>query len=47
MSTSSLKIIYHAFFHSAMGYGITFWGNVLHSSTILAWKKMHLELWKD
>jgi len=27
MSASSLKMIYHTFFHSAMSYGIIFWGN--------------------
>ena len=39
MSASSLKIIYHAFFHSAMSYGIIFWGNLLHSSTIFSMPK--------
>ena len=36
LSASSLKIIYHAFFHSAMWYGILFWGNSSHSSTIFS-----------
>jgi hypothetical protein len=39
MSALSLKMIYHAFFHSVMSYGIIFWGNLLHSSTIFACKK--------
>jgi len=34
MFASSLKIIYHAFFHSAMSYGITFCGKVWRSSII-------------
>jgi len=44
MSTSSLKMIYHAFFHSSMGYGIIFWGNSLCSSTILACKKKAIRI---
>ena len=36
MSASSLKMIYHAFFHSAMSYGIIFWGNMSQSSTIFS-----------
>jgi hypothetical protein len=40
MSTSSLKMIYYAFFHLAMSYGIMFWGNLSHSSMIFRlWKK--------
>ena len=34
ISASSLKMIYYAFFHSAMSYGIIFWGNSLHISLI-------------
>ena len=32
----SLKIIYHAFFHPAMSYGIVLWGNSSHSSIIFS-----------
>jgi len=32
MSASSLKVIYYAFFHAAMRYGIIFCGNSSHSS---------------
>jgi len=34
MFASSLKVIYYAFFHSVMSYGIIFWGNWSHSSII-------------
>jgi len=36
MSASALKMIYHAFFHSAMSYRIIFWGNSSHSFTIFS-----------
>jgi hypothetical protein len=39
MSTSSLKLIYHAFFHSVMSYGIIFWWNSSHSSIIFRIQK--------
>jgi len=39
MSASSLKMIYYAFFHSAMSYRIIFWGNSSHSSTIFSMQK--------
>ena len=39
MSAPSLKIIYYAFYHSVMNYGIIFWGNSWHSSIILDYKK--------
>jgi len=29
MSASSFKVIYHAFFHSVMSYGIIFWGKLV------------------
>ena len=48
MSAPSLKIIYYAFFHSVMIYGIIFWGNSSHRSLIFRIKKKRqLELWKD
>ena len=39
MSAPSLKIIYFAFFHSVMSYGIIFWGNSWHSSIIFRLQK--------
>jgi len=39
MSVSSLKVIYFAFFHSVMSYGIIFWGNSSHSSIIFRIQK--------
>jgi hypothetical protein len=47
MSASSLKMIYYAFFHSAMSDGIIFWGNSSHSSIIFRLQKRQLESWKD
>jgi hypothetical protein len=48
MSASSLIMIYYTFFHSAMSYGIIFWGNSSHSSIIFRLqKKRQLESWKD
>jgi hypothetical protein len=39
MSASSLKVIYYAFLHSAMSYGIIFWRNSSHSSIIFRIRK--------
>jgi hypothetical protein len=39
MFASSLKVIYYAFFHSTMSYGIIFWGNSLHSPIIFRIQK--------
>jgi len=39
MSASSLRKIYYAFFHSVMSYGIMFWGNSSHGSTIFKIQK--------
>jgi hypothetical protein len=48
MSASLLKVIYYAFFHSVMSYGIIFWRKSSHSSIIFRiQKKRQLELWKD
>ena len=39
MSVSSLKVVYYAFFHLVMSYGIIFWGNSSHSSIIFRIQK--------
>jgi hypothetical protein len=39
MSAWSLKVIYYAFFHLVMSYGIIFWANLLHSSIIFRIQK--------
>jgi hypothetical protein len=31
MSQETLKMVYHAYFHSIMNYGLIFWGNSSHS----------------
>ena len=47
ISALSLKMIYHALFHSPMSYGIIFRGTSSHSSTIFSMQNWQLELWKD
>ena len=44
MSASSLKVIYYAFFHSVMSYGIIFWGNLSHSSIIFRIQKKAIRI---
>jgi hypothetical protein len=34
MSQETLKMVYHAYFHSIMNYGLIFWGNSSHSVNI-------------
>ena len=44
MSASSLKVIYCAFFHLAMSYGIIFCGNSSHSSIIFRIQKKTIRI---
>jgi len=44
MSAMALKMIFHAFFHSAMSYGIIFWGKLLHSFTIFSMQKKTIRI---
>jgi hypothetical protein len=34
VSIDTMKIIYHACFHSIMAYGIMFWGNSTHADSL-------------
>jgi hypothetical protein len=38
LSNDALKMVYYAFFHSIMSYGLIFWGNTTHSRYIF---KLH------
>jgi len=44
MSASSLKMIYHAFFHLVMSYRIIFRGKSSHSSTIFSMQKKAIRI---
>ena len=44
MSASSLKMIYYAFFYSAMSCGIIFWRNSPHSSIIFKSQKKAIRI---
>ncbi|PNF17558.1 hypothetical protein B7P43_G15556, partial [Cryptotermes secundus] len=39
MSQETLKMVYHAYFHSIMNYGLIFWGNSSHSVIIFKIQK--------
>jgi hypothetical protein len=44
LSLNSLKIIYHAYFHSVMTYGLIFWGTSTYSTDIFKLQKQDLEI---
>jgi hypothetical protein len=39
LSSDALKMVYYAFFHSIMSYGLIFWGNTTHSRYIFKLQK--------
>jgi hypothetical protein len=39
LCTDALKMVYYAFFHSIMSYGLMFWGNTNHSMCIFKLQK--------
>jgi hypothetical protein len=39
MSQETLKMVYYAYFHSTVNYGLTFWGNSSHSVKIFKIRK--------
>ena len=39
LSQDSLKMVYYSYFHSAMTYGLIFWGNSHYSSIIFRLRK--------
>jgi hypothetical protein len=39
MSQKTLKMVYYAYFHSVMNYGLIFWGNSSHSAQIFKIQK--------
>jgi hypothetical protein len=39
LSNTALKMVYHAFFHSVMSYGLIFWGNSTNSNCVFKLQK--------
>jgi hypothetical protein len=44
LSNDALKIVYYAFFHSVMPYGLIFWGNSTHSKCVSKLQKRAIRI---
>jgi len=44
LSNDALKMVYYAFFHSVMPYGLIFWGNSTHSTCVFKLQKRAIRI---
>jgi len=44
LSNDALKMVYYAFFHSVMSYGLIFWGNSSHSKCVVKLQKRAIRI---
>jgi hypothetical protein len=44
LSQESLRMVYFSYFHSIMTYGLVFWGNSYHSSTLFKLQKRIIKI---
>jgi hypothetical protein len=45
LSITALKMVYYAFFHSIITYGLIFWGNTTNSAQVFNCRKEWLGSW--